>query len=55
VDFAFESDGSYVVIDFKTDRAEGDLLERYRRQVSFYAAAIARATGRPARSVLMNV
>ncbi len=55
VDFAFETGGSYRVIDFKTDRAEGDLLERYRRQVSFCAEAIARATGKPARAVLMRV
>lgn len=43
------------VIDFKTDRAEGELLERYRRQVGLYADAIARATGRPVRAVLMQI
>jgi hypothetical protein len=55
VDFAFETDAGYCVIDFKTDRAVGDLLDRYRRQVQFYAGAIARATGRPARAVLLKV
>ncbi len=55
VDLAFETGEGYCVIDFKTDRAEGDLLEQYRRQVSFYADAIARATGRPARAMLMKV
>ena len=55
VDFAFETADGYCVIDFKTDRAEGEVLEKYRRQVSFYADAIARATGRPARAVLMKV
>jgi ATP-dependent exoDNAse (exonuclease V) beta subunit len=40
VDFAFETDGVMTVIDFKTDRAAGDLLAQYRRQLSLYAQAI---------------
>ena len=32
-----------------------DLLDRYRRQVAFYASAIERATGTPARPVLMKL
>jgi ATP-dependent exoDNAse (exonuclease V) beta subunit len=55
VDFAFEVDGVVTVIDFKTDRAEGDLLAQYSRQISLYAEAIARATGRRSRAVLMKV
>ncbi|MGE0444709.1 MAG: UvrD-helicase domain-containing protein [Vicinamibacterales bacterium] len=55
VDFAFDSGDGYVVIDFKTDRAEGEALDRYARQVQFYADAIAKATARPARAVLMQV
>ena len=55
VDFAFESEGTIVVIDFKTDRADGELLARYARQVAFYSDAIARATSTPARAVLMKV
>jgi ATP-dependent exoDNAse (exonuclease V) beta subunit len=55
VDLAFESADGYVVIDFKTDRPAADALERYRRQVAWYAAAIARATGKPARAVVMTV
>jgi len=35
--------------------ADGELLDRYRRQISFYAGAIARASGRSARAVLMKV
>ena len=54
-DCVFEDAGGYVVIDFKTDRAEGDLLDRYRRQVGLYAGAVAQATGKPARAVLMKV
>jgi ATP-dependent exoDNAse (exonuclease V) beta subunit len=55
VDLAFETDAGMTVIDFKTDRAEGDLLASYRRQVAIYAEAITAATGRPGRAILMNV
>ena len=54
VDLAFEEDGSYVIVDFKTDRELG-ALERYTRQVQVYVAAVAAATGRPARGILMQV
>jgi ATP-dependent exoDNAse (exonuclease V) beta subunit len=43
-------------VDYKTDRemaAAGE--ERYKRQVAFYARAIAEATGTPARGVLVRV
>jgi hypothetical protein len=43
------------VVDFKTDRELEGALDRYQRQVSIYAAAIAAATGRSARAVLMRV
>ena len=56
VDLAFEHDGAWTVVDYKTDReiaASGE--DRYRRQVALYASAIAQATGRPAHGVLMRV
>ncbi len=55
VDFAFETADGTTVIDFKTDRVDGVRLERYRRQVRFYAEAIARVTGQNVRAVLMMV
>jgi ATP-dependent exoDNAse (exonuclease V) beta subunit len=55
VDLAFETDDGFTVIDFKTDRADEDLKAVYARQVQLYAEAIAQATGKPARAVLMNV
>ena len=55
VDLAYETAGSMVVIDFKTDRELQGALDRYRRQVQIYASAIAAATGRPARAVLMRI
>ena len=55
VDLAFEYQGVMTIVDFKTDRAEGDLLDRYRRQVALYAEAVGRVTGTPTRAVLLKV
>ena len=55
VDLAFDVSGCTTVIDFKTDRVEGDRLARYQRQVRLYADAIARVTNGPVRAVLMMV
>jgi hypothetical protein len=43
-------------VDFKTDQEiETDQLQAYLRQVALYAAAIGRATGRPAAGVLLRL
>jgi ATP-dependent exoDNAse (exonuclease V) beta subunit len=55
VDLAFEHENEFVVVDFKTDREVQGAVDRYRRQVQIYAAAIAAATGKPARGVLMMI
>jgi ATP-dependent helicase/nuclease subunit A len=55
VDLAYASGAEMVVVDFKTDRELDGALDRYRRQVQIYAAAVASATGRPARAVLIKV
>ena len=53
---AFEENGVWTVIDYKTDRELAAIGEdRYRRQVAFYASAVAQATGQPARGVLVRV
>jgi ATP-dependent exoDNAse (exonuclease V) beta subunit len=55
-DLAFEEDGTWVVVDVKTDIDIGRLgLDRYKRQVALYAAAIARATSKPASAALLRV
>jgi hypothetical protein len=55
-DMAFEEDGAWVVVDVKTDVEIGRLgLERYKRQVALYAAAIARATSKPVSAALLRV
>jgi ATP-dependent exoDNAse (exonuclease V) beta subunit len=55
VDLAYAEDEGFVVVDFKTDRELEGAADRYDRQVRIYASAIAAATGRPARGVLMRV
>ena len=56
VDLAFEEGGSWIVVDYKTDReidATGE--DGYRRQVGLYASAISRATGKPASGIVVRV
>ena len=55
VDLAFRDGDTWVVVDFKTDRELEAALDVYRRQVQLYADMVARATGSPARPVLMRV
>ena len=58
VDVAFREERAWTVIDYKTDRDledAGGALDVYRRQVALYAEMITRATGEPARAVLMRV
>ena len=54
-DLIVDGGGALTVVDFKTDRPEGDRLAQYRRQVAWYVAAVALAAGREARGVLMLV
>jgi ATP-dependent exoDNAse (exonuclease V) beta subunit len=42
VDLAFERNGVWTVVDFKTDEDPTAALEAYRRQVGLYASAIGR-------------
>jgi ATP-dependent helicase/nuclease subunit A len=56
VDLAFEEQGTWTVVDYKTDRELATAGEaRYRRQVALYATAIAQATGQFAIGVLIRV
>jgi ATP-dependent exoDNAse (exonuclease V) beta subunit len=55
LDLAFEDAGSWTVVDFKTDTDMDAGLDAYRRQVALYARALATATGRPARAVLLRI
>jgi ATP-dependent exoDNAse (exonuclease V) beta subunit len=56
VDLAFEENGEWTVVDYKTDReiaAAGE--DQYRRQIALYVSAISRATGTPASGVLLRI
>jgi len=56
VDLAFEEDGVWTVVDYKTDREiESEGEDRYRRQIALYATAIAKATGSRAKGVLLRI
>ncbi|MDO5435397.1 MAG: helicase-exonuclease AddAB subunit AddA [Clostridia bacterium] len=53
IDCAFEEDGSWVIVDYKTDHvaASAELAERYGRQIRLYASSLARITGRPVKEM----
>jgi ATP-dependent helicase/nuclease subunit A len=55
VDLAFEEDGRWIVVDFKTDADLSAHGGAYMRQVRLYADAIAAATGRPADAVVFQI
>jgi ATP-dependent exoDNAse (exonuclease V) beta subunit len=56
VDLAFEEDGVWTVVDYKTDREIATAGEaQYRRQLAAYASAITRATGAPATGILVRI
>lgn len=51
VDCCFEEDGQWVLLDYKTDRADDvdALIARYTPQLALYAKALERITGKPVR------
>lgn len=58
VDLAFQEEGpngSWIVIDYKTDFEVKGRLSEYQNQVSLYARAIARATNQPAKGILLRI
>jgi ATP-dependent exoDNAse (exonuclease V) beta subunit len=55
LDLAFEEDEGWTVVDFKTQAELAGSLAGYRRQVGAYATMVSRATGRPARAVLLRL
>ncbi|MCQ2458339.1 MAG: helicase-exonuclease AddAB subunit AddA [Clostridia bacterium] len=53
IDCAFEENGSWVIVDYKTDHVadSAELAERYGRQIRLYASSLARITGRPVKEM----
>ena len=55
LDLAFEEDGVTMVVDFKTDIEMVNAQDAYKQLVALYCEAVTRATGRPAKGVLLRV
>lgn len=53
IDLLFEDEEGLTVLDFKTDAPEGERLEAYLRQLSWYVFAAERLLERPARGILL--
>ena len=52
IDTAFEEDGEWVLVDYKTDRVKSgeDLIERYKIQMDLYKEALQRLTRMPVKA-----
>ena len=55
IDLAFEEEGRWRLVDFKTDADIAPNRERYERQLRWYALAVARLNSAPVRAHLLNV
>ena len=55
IDMTFLEDGTWTVVDFKTDADLDAEIEKYSRQVGWYVYAMRAMTGDEARGVLLGV
>jgi ATP-dependent helicase/nuclease subunit A len=55
IDLAFEEEGAWVVVDFKTDIDMSRHQTAYEQQVGIYVQAVARSTGARVRGVLLRI
>jgi ATP-dependent exoDNAse (exonuclease V) beta subunit len=55
IDLAFVENGAWVIVDFKTDADMSAVRNQYDRQLQWYASALSRLTGLPARAYLLGV
>lgn len=55
IDLAFEEDGGYVLVDYKTDhvRSEQELLDKYKLQLYIYSLALRCITGKEVKECLI--
>ncbi len=54
IDLCFLEEDQWVLVDYKTDQADGDtLLRRYAEQARWYARALETITGKPVRETLL--
>jgi ATP-dependent helicase/nuclease subunit A len=55
IDLAFIEDNTWIIVDFKTDADISRHRDQYQRQLQWYASALSRLTGLPARVYLLGV
>jgi ATP-dependent helicase/nuclease subunit A len=55
IDLAFVENNAWVIVDFKTDADIAGHSPQYQRQLQWYASALSRLTGLPARAYLLAV
>ena len=55
IDLAFEEDGTWHIVDFKTDAEIGPSRKRYENQLRWYGLALARLNKTPVEAHLLNV
>jgi ATP-dependent exoDNAse (exonuclease V) beta subunit len=55
IDLAFEEDGCWHVVDFKTDAEIGPSRNRYENQLRWYCLALARLNNKPVEAHLLGV
>ena len=55
IDLAFVENDAWVIVDFKTDADISGSRAQYQRQLQWYASALSRLTGLPARAYLLGV
>jgi ATP-dependent helicase/nuclease subunit A len=55
IDLAFVEDHTWILVDFKTDADISAHNGQYQRQLQWYATALSRLTGLPARAYLLGV
>lgn len=55
IDLAYEIDGTWYLIEFKTDETIDEKRGQYEAQAQAYVKAIGAATGKPARGVILKV
>ncbi len=55
IDLAYEHEGMWRVIDFKSDEDPTREIDAYRRQVGLYAAALGQVSGGPVQAYICAV
>ena len=55
IDLAYELDGVWQVVEFKTDESIEESRPQYEAQTQAYVRAIGAATGKPARGMILRV